>query len=182
MDWVVGLPEVTRNGQMFNAILVVTDRATRMCHLIATNKHENAHETARLIVTNVVRLHGFPRSLIFDRDSRLTSEGWQELCKMLDTRHYPSTAYHPQTNGLAERMNQTMKQLLCAAQFEGFSWYDVLPHAEMAMNNAPIMNTDFSAYYLNYGYHPCLEADLCSFHAHQHDKFELADEFLSRMH
>ena len=101
---------------------------------------------------------------------------------MLDTRHYPSTAYHSQTNGLAERMNQTMKQLLRAAQFEGFSWYDVLPHAEMAMNNAPIMNTDFSAYYLNYGYHPCLKADLFSFHAHEHDKLELADEFLSRMH
>ena len=182
MDWVVGLPEVTRNGRVYNAILTVTDRATRMCHLIPTVKSENAQETAQLLLQNVVRLHGLPRSIISDRDSRLTGEWWQELCRLLDTRHYPSTAYHPQTNGLAERTNQTMKQLLRTATFQGSSWFDVLPHAEMAMNNAPILNTDFSAYYLNYGYHPCLEADLFSFHAPQHDQVEPVDEFLSRIH
>ena len=64
---------------MFNAILVVTDRATRVCHLIATNKYENAQENARLILPNVVRLHGLTRSIISDQDSRLTSEWWQEL-------------------------------------------------------------------------------------------------------
>ena len=54
MDWVVGLPELTRNGQLFNAILVVTDRATRMVHLIPTNAHETSEDTADLFLRNVV--------------------------------------------------------------------------------------------------------------------------------
>ena len=182
IDWVLGLPVIVRNGQYFNAILTVTDRATRMVHLIPTSKSENAHDTANLLLWNVVQLHGLPRSIISDRDPRLTSEFWQELCRLLGTRHMPSTAYHPQTNGLAERTNQTMKQLLRAAQFEGSSWYDALPHAEMAINNAPILNSDYSAYYLNYGFHPCCEADIFSLHAPQHNAVENADEFLSRMH
>ena len=75
-----------------------------------------------------------------------------------------------------------MKQLLRAAQFEGSNWFDALPHAEMAINNAPILNSDYSAYYLNYGFHTCCEADLFGLHAQQHNAVEHVDELLSRMH
>ena len=136
LDWVLGLPEVIRNGLIFNAILVVTDRATRMVHLIPTSKNEKAQDTAELLLRNIIRLHGIPRSIVTDRDPRLVSEFWQKLCELLDVKHLPSTAYHPQTNGLAERTNQTMKQLLRAAHFEGHSWYDIIPLTEMAINNA----------------------------------------------
>ena len=57
---------------------------------------------------------------------------------------------------LAERTNQTMKQLLRGAHFNGDNWYDALPLAEMAINNAHLPNSSYSAYYLNYGFHPCL--------------------------
>jgi transposase InsO family protein len=181
MDWVVGLPEVTRSSQTFNAVLTVTDRATRMVHFIPTNKMESAQDTADLMFWNIFRIHGLPRSIVSDRDSRLTSEWWQLLCAKLEIRHSPSTAYHPQTNGLAERTNQTMKQLLRAAHYNGQNWYDVLPLAEMAINNAPLPNSNYSAYYLNYGFHPCCEADLFNFNAPNNDIMENADDFLSRM-
>ena len=145
-------------------------------------KTENAHDTAQLLFENVFRLHGLPRSIISDRDSRLTSDFWRDLCNALGIRHHPSTAYHPQTNGLAERVNQTMKQLLRIAHFQGSAWIDVLAHAEMAMNNAPILGTDFSAFYLNYGFHPCVEADLFSQVAPQNDAMEPVDAFLARLH
>ena len=61
LDWVLGLPEVIRNGLIFNAILVVTDRATRMVHLIPTSKNEKAQDTAELLLRNIIRLHGIPR-------------------------------------------------------------------------------------------------------------------------
>ena len=85
---------------------------------------------------NVFRLHGLPRSIISDRDPRLTSEWWQLLCAKLSIRHMASTAYHPKTNGLAKRTNQTMKQVLRGAYFHSQHWYNALPLAEMAINNA----------------------------------------------
>ena len=52
----------------------------------------------------------------------------------------------------------------------------------MAINNAPILDSEFSPYYLNYGFHPCLECDLFSLHAPQHDAEEEAPDFLYRIH
>jgi hypothetical protein len=68
MGWVVGLPDVIRKGVEYNAVLTVTDRATRMCHLIPTVKKESAADTAQLVLWNVIRLHGLPRSIVTDRD------------------------------------------------------------------------------------------------------------------
>ena len=75
------------------------------------------------------------------------------LCSKPNVRDMASTAYHHHTNGLAERTNQTMNQLLRGAYFNGDNWYDALPLAEMAINNAPLHNSSYSAYYLNYGFH-----------------------------
>ena len=178
---VVGLPEVTRSSQNFNAVLTVTDRATLMVHVNPTNKVESAPDTANLMFWNVFRLHGLPRNIVSHRDSRLTSEWCQLLCAKLDIRHSTSTAYYPQTNRLAERTNQTMKQLLRAAHYNGKNWYDVLPLAEMAINNAPLPNSNHSAFYVNYGFHPCCEADIFNFSALSNDLMENGDDFLSRM-
>ena len=162
MDWVVGLPEETRNGVTYDAILVVTDRATKMSHLIPTNRHESAADTARLFLTNVFRLHGLPRSIHTDCDSRMTSAFWHEFCKGLGIKSRTTTAWHPQANGQAERANQTMKQLLRIAYSAGQSWFDALPYAEVAMNSAPIARSKFYAFFINYGFHPCVQADVFS--------------------
>ena len=102
MDWVTGVEAVTRKGISYDAILTVTDRATRMVHLIPTTTNECAADTADLMLQNVIKLHGIPRSIMSDRDPRLTSEFWRVLCEKLDVRNHYTTAYHPQTNGLAE--------------------------------------------------------------------------------
>ena len=182
MDWVVALPSVMRNGQIFDAVLTVTDRATRMVHLIPTNAHATSEITAELLLWHVFRLHGLPRSFISDRDPRLCSEIWALLCEKLDIKHHHTTAYHPQANGLAERTNQTMKQLLRIAHLQGSTWYDVLPLCEMAMNNAALPNSHATPFMLNYGFHPCCEADLFNLYAPAHDQMEQLPEFLQRMH
>ena len=65
-----------------------------------------------LMFSNIFCLQGLTRSIISDCDPRLTSEWWQLLCSKHRVRHMASTAYPPlQTNGLAERTNQTMKQM-----------------------------------------------------------------------
>ena len=90
MYLVTGLPEIIRDDRIYNAVLTVTVRATRMCHLIPTSKNESAHDTAQLMLLNIVGHH--------------------------------------------------------------------------------------------YGFHQCLEADLFSFHAQQHNQVEPVDEILAQMH
>ena len=181
MDWVVGLPLVYRHGRDYDAVLVFTDRATKMVHLVPTSKTETAEDTAELFIQNVVRLHGLPRSLHSDRDTRITSHFWQQICRVLDIRARSTTAYHPQANGQAERSNQTMKQLLRIAHADGRSWYDVLPQAEMAMNSAPIAHTEFSPFMLNYGHDPCLIADVFDQAAHEAVDTEEPFIFMERL-
>ena len=66
-----------------------------------------------------------------------------------------STAYHPQTNGQTERVNQTLEQYLrCYCTHLQDDWFHLLPHAEFAYNNATSSSSQFSPFYANYGFHP----------------------------
>ena len=73
---------------------------------------------------------------------------WEQLCSRLNIRLRPSSAFHHQTNGQTERMNGTLKQLLRVPQDQERNWLDVLDIVEMAVNNAPLVETDFYSYYL----------------------------------
>ena len=69
MDLIVHLP----NSQIFNAIFVVVDRFSKMAHFIPTQIQISAPELAQIFLDSVVRLHGFPRSIVSDRDPRFLS-------------------------------------------------------------------------------------------------------------
>ena len=114
LDFVTDLPK-THNGD--NAILNVIDRATRMVHSIPCKKNIIAAQTAKIYWNNVGRLHGIPIVIYSDRGSVFTGEFWKQLWAMRGTRLQYSTAYHPQTQGLVERMNQTIAQKLCVVPY-----------------------------------------------------------------
>ena len=160
MDWIVDLPPVIRDGRTFDSVLTVTDCATKMVHFIPTWKQASAVDTAGQFLTHVVKYHGLPRSIISDRDSRFMSAFWEQLCSLLNMKLRHSSAVHPQTNGQTERMNATIQQLLRVAQYEDRQWLDVLDIVEMAVNNAYLVDSDFSPFYLTYGFHPTFYQDL----------------------
>ena len=83
-----------------------------MVHLIPTNESETSEQTARLLLRHVFKYHGFPRAIHSDRDFRLTSAYFREMCRLLHVKHNATTAYHPQSNGQAERTVQTVRQTL----------------------------------------------------------------------
>ena len=83
MDFITQLPP-TKMGH--DAILVFVDRFTKMVHFAPTNTDVSAIETARLFTEHVFRLHGQPKSIVSDRDTRFTSTFWRSLMENLGTQ------------------------------------------------------------------------------------------------
>ena len=83
-----------------------------------------------------LRLHGVPVSIVSDRDARFTSLFFKGFQKAMGTKLDMSTAFHPQTDGQTERMNQVMEEMFraCVLDFKG-GWEDHLPLIEFAYNN-----------------------------------------------
>ena len=71
-----------------------------------------------------------------------------------------STAFHPQTDGQTERLNQTLEQYLrCYIDQEQDNWVSLLPLAQFAYNSAENSTTKVSPFYVNYGYNPAPYGD-----------------------
>ena len=107
-DFITKLPL----AQGYDTILVVVDRFTKMGHFIPTTKRTSAEGLARLFRDNVWKLHGLPDSIISDRGPQFAAGVIKELNRMLGIETKLSTAFHPQTDGQTERMNQELEQYL----------------------------------------------------------------------
>nr|ABF95974.1 retrotransposon protein, putative, Ty3-gypsy subclass [Oryza sativa Japonica Group] len=134
MDFITGLP---RTSTGHDSIWVVVDRLTKVAHFIPVKTTYTGHKLAELYMARVVCLHGVPKKIVSDRGSQFTSKFWQKLQSELGTRLNFSTAYHPQTDGQTERVNQILEDMLraCVLDFGG-SWDKNLPYAEFSYNNS----------------------------------------------
>ncbi|GJP49466.1 hypothetical protein CLOM_g8665 [Closterium sp. NIES-68] len=152
LDFITGLPPTTSGH---DAILVVIDKFSKMGHFIPTHTTARTKETAQLFVRYIISQHGIPTTLISDRDPKFTSKFWKELMSLLGTKLAMSSAYHPQTDGHTERLNQIVEQLLRAACKDEISKWDLhLPVLEFAYNNATHAATGQTPFFLCYGRHP----------------------------
>lgn len=152
MDYITALPD-TSTGH--NAILVVTDKLSKMSHFIPTNINVTAEQTVQLFIDNVFKLHGLPSKIISDRGPQFTAKYWTQLWRTLQTRLNISTAYHPQTDGQTERTNSTLQSILRHyVHWNEATWDRHLPLVEFAYNNHVHTATQYSPFYLMYGEHP----------------------------
>jgi hypothetical protein len=151
MDFVVQLPP----SQGYDAIYVCVDRFTKMVHFSPTNSNITAEGTAELYLRNVFKNHGLPDDIVSDRGTQFVAKFTRRLLELLDMKGNRSTAYHPQSDGQTERMNQTMEQYLrIYCDYHQDDWSQLLPLAEFVCNNAKNASTGMSPFYANYGYHP----------------------------
>ena len=96
-------------AQGYDSILVVVDRLTKMVHFIFTTEKTSAEGLARLFRDNVWKLHGLPESIISDRGLQFTTGLIKKLNEMLGIKSKLSMAFHPQTDGQTERVNQELE-------------------------------------------------------------------------
>ena len=147
MDIVGPLPR-SRQGNRY--ILVVCDYATRYPEAIPL-KSIDAGRIAEELVTLFARV-GIPEEVLTDQGTNFTSQLLSELYKMLHVHPIRTSPYHPQTDGLVERFNQTLKSMLRkAATTEGKDWDKMIPYLLFAYREVPQASTGFSPFELLYG-------------------------------
>jgi hypothetical protein len=133
MDFIEGLPL----SDHANTILVVVDHLTKYVHFLTLKHPYTAATVAKLFLDQIVRLHGVPITIISDRDKVFTSHFSKELLKALGTQLHYNTAYHPQTDGQSERVNQCLEQYLrCAVQDNPKQWKKWMAMAEFWYNTS----------------------------------------------
>jgi len=152
MDFITDLPLSEECDQLW----VVIDRFTKMAHFLPLRREgKTTTDLAVIFAREVWRHHGLPTDIVSDRDSRFTSEVWKEFLRISGIRPRMSTAFHPQTDGQTERLNQTIEAYLRAfVGHEQDDWVSLLPMAEFAYNNSVTMGNGITPFYANYGFHP----------------------------
>ena len=150
-DLIGELPE----SQGYNAICVFVDRFSKQIHVIPTSTECNALGMAKLFRDQVFRHHGIPKKFISDRGPQYESRFSRELYRLLGIEKNFSTAYHPQTDGQTERINQEIEQYLrLFINYHQSDWAEWLALAEFTYNDRKQSATGFSPFYVNHGRHP----------------------------
>ena len=176
MDFITHLPR-TRSG--FDSLLVMVDYLTKMMVLRPTHSTATAVDTARIVMDAVVRVHGVPRVIVSDRDTRFTSSFWKEICKSMGTSLAMSSGYHPQTDGQTERANRSIEEMLRAyVGRRQTDWDERLGMVEYAYNNSVHSSSGYTPFYLCYGRHPLSPVQLLS---QVESKNAAADAFLRQL-
>jgi transposase InsO family protein len=157
MDFWGPTPEYSANGNRY--VLVITDYYTK--YVVAQPLPNNtAITTAKCFVEQFVFKYGVPRRLITDQGVHFKNELMKNLTELLGTNHIQTSIYHPQSNGLVERMNGTFHAQLSKLHTADLNnWDDYLAPIIYAYNTGVQSSTGYSPFQLMFGRAPVLPLD-----------------------
>jgi transposase InsO family protein len=148
VDFIVELPE----SHGYDAIMCVIDSLTKHAHFIPTHTTINAEGTALLFLKEVWKHHRTPRAVVSDRGSQFVTAFTRELYRI---KLATSTAYHPETNGQIERVNQELEGYLrISTSQRQDDWDGLLPLGEFSHNNHVHSSTQQTPFMADTGRHP----------------------------
>jgi hypothetical protein len=152
MDLITDLPP----ADGYDSILVVVDQGlSKGVILVPCNKTLTSEGTAKLLLENLYKRFGLPDKIISDRGPQFASKAFTELLKLLGIKSALSTAYHPQTDGTTERVNQEVEAYLsiyCASHPE--EWPSALHTLEFTHNNRRHADRQHTPFELMFGESP----------------------------
>ncbi|MBW0553917.1 hypothetical protein O181_093632 [Austropuccinia psidii MF-1] len=167
MDLVTALPP--GGDRSYHACLVLVNRYSKTPMFLTCHKDDTAMDTGIIIWNEFISHTGLFQNIISDRDPRFTSALWTNLHSLFGTNSSFSTAYHPQTDGLAERMIPTLEDIIrrfCAYGLEfkdsdGFThdWCTLIPALELAYKTSIHSSTGKTPAMLEKGWNPRLPYD-----------------------
>jgi hypothetical protein len=114
MDFIIGLPNIS---QKHDSIWVIIDRLTKVAHFLPVHTTYTAKKYAKVYLDQIIHLHGVPKTIISDRGAQFIARFWEQLQSSLGTKLIRSSAYHPQTDGQTERVNQILEDMLELVSF-----------------------------------------------------------------
>jgi transposase InsO family protein len=133
IDFIERLPKVG----VKSVILTVVDRFSKYAYFVALGHPYTASSVAEAFFDGIVRLHGFPTSIVSDRDPVFTGNMWRDLFKMVGVKLCMSTAFHPQADGQLEVVNKVIVMYLrCVTGDQLRAWVDWLSWAEYCYNTS----------------------------------------------
>ena len=158
MDFIVGLPT---SAAGYDSVLTVTDKLSKRIHLIPLKYGKaGGAEVARLFFDNIWRLHGAPRKIVTDRDSRFTTPFWNTLNKLMGVQINMTTAYNPRGDGQSENTNRTVESILRKfVNHRQTNWAEKLTAVEYAINDSIHSATGFTPFKLDTGMNPSTNID-----------------------
>eukprot|EP00253_Pinus_taeda_P007492 PITA_07492 len=149
MDFVIGLPKAKKNN---DSIMVVVDKLSKSAHFILVQSTYRASQIANIFIHNIFNPHGLPKTIISDHDVKFTSAFWRTLVEGSGTQLNVSTAYHPQTDGQTERVNQVVEDMLRSyVMHQPARWEEYLHRVEFAYNNGYYASLQMSPFEVLYG-------------------------------
>jgi hypothetical protein len=155
MDFITGLPPSAHRGRIYDSVLVIVDRYTKLARYIPCSKTIDAPELAELFMEYWVKDFGTPEGIVSDRGPQFTSKFWASLCFYLKVRRRLSTAFHPQSDGQTEVQNQTLEHYLRVyGTYRQDDWASKLILAEFTYNNSVHSTTGVSPFFAAYGMNP----------------------------
>ena len=130
-------------------LLTIVDRTTRWPEVVPL--HSISDEVCMdAFVDTWVACHGVRQQVTTDRGAQFTGSEWGEMCQQLGIQHRPTTAYHPQSNGMVERFHRQLKDGL-RARCEGKDWLSHLPYVLLGLRAAPKEEADISSAEVTFG-------------------------------
>jgi hypothetical protein len=106
IDFITKFP---RTVKQHDSIIVVVDKLTNVLHFIPINMTHKTTNIEKNHMKENVRLHGIPKAIVLDRDSKFTSNFWRGFFNGFGTNLNFTTTYHPQSNGKTKRVNQVIE-------------------------------------------------------------------------
>ncbi|MBW0491328.1 hypothetical protein O181_031043 [Austropuccinia psidii MF-1] len=164
MDLVTALP--SSGDRSYNSFLVIVDRYSKTPIFLPCNEDDTAMDKALLLWNRVISHKGLFNNIKSDIDPKFTSTLWTNFHRFFGTKLSFSTAYHPQTDGLAEKMIQTLEYMIrrfgsYGLEFkdsDGFTndWFMVIPSLELAYKTLVHSSTGHTPALLEKSWNPRL--------------------------